>query len=99
MSTTTQEIPVRLHDASVFVNGKRIFKSLYVEIVDSTIRVKRHDIEIRTFDIVEVVKNGMAFDVMQEGELVRVVVQSGCGCSGMRRYKPDEGYSGALSLR
>lgn len=48
------------------------------------------------YEIVEVAKAGMAWDVLDSGERARLVVQDGCGCGGMRSYNNDPEYSGAL---
>lgn len=98
MNITVQATPVHHRSASVFLNRRRIFKSERVEVEGSTITVLRNRSVARIWEIVEVVKDGMAWDVrLPDGRMGRVVVQTGCGCAGMRRYTPDESYSGALS--
>lgn len=91
---------------TVFVNGKRVFKNVRAGVNDDNELVvlnRVSDDELGRFSIVEIAKAqgpGMvelAYDVENPtGERVRVAVQEGCGCSGMRQYQNDEGYSGAL---
>jgi hypothetical protein len=89
-----------LNRASVFLNGKRLYPNVNVEIDEGVVRVKStNGAEIAEFSIIEVVKDGMAFDVESglgdESAPLRLVAQTGCGCSGQNPYTPDPTYSGA----
>jgi hypothetical protein len=90
---------------TVFVNGKKVFKNVRAGVEDDQLVILNRvtDDELGRFTIVEVAKEhttGMvaaAYDVENPtGERVRIAVQEGCGCGGMRQYQNDEGYSGAL---
>lgn len=90
---------------TVFVNGKRTFKNVRAGVEEDQLVVlnQRTDDELGRFTIVETAKAltaGMvevAYDVLNPaGERVRVAIQEGCGCGGMRQYQNDPEYSGAL---
>lgn len=91
-----------LENAAFFQNGARRFKGVNVKATADKVQVlnMQTDKTMAEFDIIEVAKDGMAWDVTSESEpnrgLFRVVAQLGCGCSGMKSYHPDETYSGAL---
>jgi hypothetical protein len=90
-----------IENAAVFVSGTKM-KGLNVEDTDNEIilynRVTKK--EIKRYSVVEVAKAGEAWDVVdsssQEGALLRLVAQQGCGCGGMKPYKTDPEYSGTL---
>lgn len=99
---STIEVPtVGFHNASVFLDGRRIYQSVHVDVGGSTVTAHRPNGDMaRSWEIVEIAKEGMAWDALDEsGTRVRVVVQTGCGCSGMLHYDPDPGYSGTLTHR
>lgn len=54
--------------------------------------------ELASYPIVEVAKEGMAWDVTDsDGEIRRLTAQQGCGCSGIKSYSVDQGYSGRIA--
>lgn len=69
------------------------------------IRNRSTNKEMMSYDIVETAASSdsertMAWDIRDDrGTLVRLVAQTGCGCSGMRAYENDETYSGALKRK
>lgn len=89
-----------LNNAAVFLSNARHFKGVNVDEVDGEIVVLNmvNETPMARFSVVEVVKAGEAWDVLDpfNSERVRLVAQLGCGCSGMRPYQPDSGYSGTL---
>jgi len=89
-----------LDNAAVFLSNARHFKGVNVDETDGEIVVlnRVNETPMARFQIVEVVKAGEAWDVLDpiNDERVRLVAQLGCGCSGMRPYQPDASYSGAL---
>lgn len=90
-----------IENAAVFVNGRRKFKGVDVEETaeDVIVRDRTGGSEIARWSVVDVGKAGMAWDVEDGGTLVRLVVQTGCGCSGMKPYLNDDGYSGPFTRR
>jgi hypothetical protein len=89
-----------ISNAAVFVNGRRKFKGVDVEDTPEAIIIRnREGAEIIRYSVVDVGKAGMAWDVMDEATLTRLVAQTGCGCSGMKPYLNDEGYSGPFTRR
>jgi len=98
--STIELAPLGFHSASVFLDGKRLFQSVPVHIEGTAVTARRSGGDTRVWEVVEVAKENMAWDVKDEsGNLHRLVVQTGCGCSGMKQYNPDPGYSGALGHR
>lgn len=93
----------KIDNAAAFIGGRRM-KGLTVEYDEATVTLKNRvsgDI-VKSYSVVEVAKAGEAWDVSDEtsqepGGRVRLVVQTGCGCSGMRPYKTDPEYSGAIA--
>jgi len=89
-----------LSKAAVFVNGTRRYRDVKVVIGDDAVTVANTITgdTITSFAIDETVKDGMAWDARIDSspDLVRLVVQEGCGCSGQKPYQPDPGYSGKL---
>lgn len=96
---------MKIENAAVFMGRNRRYKGANVTVFDAnsdgpgevvlTNRIS-HD-ELARYSVVEVAKAGMAWDVIDhDGELRRLTAQQGCGCSGMKSYTVDEGYSGAL---
>src|SRR5688500_8225498 len=88
--------------AAAFLAGRRM-KGIDAEYDDESVTLKNSvsgDV-IKRYSVVEVAKQGEAWDVVDEtsqeaGARLRLVVQTGCGCGGMRGYKTDPDYSGAL---
>lgn len=91
-----------IENAALFIESQRKFKNVNVDVDESNIVVlnRVNGAEMARYSVVEVATAGMAWDVTevsQEGETrVRLVVQQGCGCSGMYPYALDETYSGAI---
>lgn len=90
-----------IENAAVFVNGRRKFKGVNVKETSEEVIVtnRANGSEIARWSVVDVGKAGMAWDVQEEGTLVRLVAQQGCGCSGMKPYKNDDGYAGPFTRR
>jgi hypothetical protein len=89
-----------IENGAVFVSGTRRFKGVNIDVNADTIYVlnRINGEELVHYTIVEVVKDGMAWDVLDtDGQLHRLVAQTGCGCSGMSAYTADPTYSGALA--
>lgn len=92
-----------IENAAVFISGRRMFKNVNVEVeADSVVvRNRANGAEMARYSVVEVAKANEAFDIVdtvsqEPDQRLRLVVQQGCGCSGMRPYKADESYSGFL---
>ena len=96
-----------LTKAAVSLRGARKYRDVNVDVPDvnedgnltsSAVVVKNGvtNETIVSYPIVEVVKDGMAFDVTVDGDVVRLVTQLGCGCGGQKPYEADPGYSGRL---
>ena len=90
-----------IENAAVFVNGRRKFKGVNAQEIsgDVVITNRANGSEIARWSVVDTGKAGMAWDVQEEGALARLVVQTGCGCSGMKPYKNDDGYTGPFTRR
>lgn len=90
-----------IENAAVFVGGQRKYKNVNVEIEPEWAIVKNrmNGSEITRYSVVEVAKAGMAWDIDDPAQgLIRLVVQQGCGCSGMFPYDNDADYSGAIQV-
>lgn len=89
-----------IDNAAVFLSNARHFKGVNVDEVNGEIVVlnRVNETPMVRFSVVEVVKAGEAWDVLDPAndQRIRLVAQQGCGCSGMRPYVADESYSGAL---
>jgi hypothetical protein len=88
-----------IENAAVFIGPNRRFRNVNVEVTDGfvIIRNRANGSEMDRYSVVEVAKAGMAWDVTDHAtgdSLSRMVVQQGCGCSGMKPYQNDEGYAG-----
>lgn len=91
-----------IENAAVFVSGHRKFKNVNVEVADDSVVVKNrvHGDEMARYSVVEVALAGEAWDIdTGDGHRQRLVVQQGCGCTGMHPYTVDDSYSGTLALR
>lgn len=90
-----------LENAAVFVSGRRVHKGVNVLFDDSDVIVQSRvdGTVLLTFPIVAVGKAGMAWDVEENGSTVRLVVQQGCGCGGMKPYQNDPEYTGPFVRR
>lgn len=88
-------------NAAVFVNGRRKFKGVNVEVIgdDVVVTNRVNGTEITRYSVVEVGKANEAWDVHEDGTLVRLVAQQGCGCSGQKPYKNDPEYTGPFTRR
>lgn len=94
-----------IENAAVFVNGSRVFKGVNVEVTDTEVVVlnRVNGGEMKRYSVINVAKEGMAWDIpiahSQEptNELMSLVVQQGCGCSGMLPYMTDSGYTGPFA--
>ena len=89
-----------IENAAVFISGNRRFRGVNVEVVDGEVIVMNRvsGSIMNRYPVVEVAKEGMAWDVTDDATnlTARLVAQQGCGCSGMKKYTVDEGYSGAI---
>jgi hypothetical protein len=94
-------LDLMIENAAVFLGAGRKYKNVNVEDTGTEIIVRNRldGAEFERYSIVEVAKAGMAYDVTGDGPngLLRLVVQQGCGCSGMKYYEHDESYTGTLS--
>lgn len=89
-----------LENAAVFLSGKRRFRGVNVSFENGHVvlhnRVTGN--EMIRYSVVEVAKQGMAYDVIDDATdaPARLVAQQGCGCGGMKSYTVDPEYSGSL---
>lgn len=96
-----------LKNSALFLNGNRVLRNVDIDWDDQQVRVLNRSThkEMMSYDIVETAASSepertMAWDIKDDrGNLVRLVAQTGCGCSGMRAYENDETYSGALKRK
>lgn len=88
-------------NAAVFHGGSRRFKSVNVQATDDTVSVLNAQTGqvMTSYTIVDTAKvdeSTGAWDAYENGlELktpTKLVVQLGCGCSGMRPWTPDQAY-------
>lgn len=90
-----------VENAAVFISGNRRFRGVNVEITNTEILVRNAAslAIMNRYPIVEVGKEGMAYDITDDatGSLARLVTQTGCGCSGMKPYKNDPEYTGPFT--
>lgn len=90
-----------IENAAVFVGGQRKFKNVNVDVEPEFVILKNrmNGSEIARYSVVEVAKENMAWDINDPSQgLIRLVVQQGCGCSGMFPYENDPTYSGAIQV-
>jgi hypothetical protein len=87
-----------IKNCAVFLNGQKKMTTVNVLIDGNEVKVMNGTtgVEIDTHSVVETAKVDMAWDILDDGVLKRLVVQQGCGCGGMKLYTPDAGYSGDL---
>jgi hypothetical protein len=96
-----------IKNAAAFLGGRRM-KGVDAEYDATSVTLKNHKTgdTIKRYEVVEAASLSEpwmgAWDVVDEtsqeaGARVRLVVQEGCGCSGMRPYTNDPSYSGALA--
>lgn len=94
-----------IENAAVFIGSQRRFKGVNVEFdAESVVILDRvKGAELARYSVVEVAKEGMAWDVEEGGQepggRLRLVAQQGCGCSGMKPYKNDPSYTGPFTRR
>lgn len=96
-----------IKNAAVFLNSNRVLRNVDVEWDESEVRIlNRSNHKMMTsYRIEEVASSSepertMAWDIKDnKGTLVRLVAESGCGCSGMRPYENNPTYSGALKRK
>ncbi len=92
-------------NAAAFLGGRRM-KGVDAEYTDSAVTLKNHktgDV-IKTYSVVEVaaIDTWMgAWDVVDEHSQeadarLRLVVQEGCGCGGMKNYTLSPDYAGPI---
>jgi len=90
-----------IENVAIFLGAGRKYKNVNVEETESSIIVRNRldGTEFERYSVVEVAKAGMAYDVTGDGPggLLRLVVQQGCGCSGMKHYVHDDTYTGTLA--
>lgn len=89
-----------IENAAVFVNGHRKYKNVNVEVEPEWIIVKNRidGSELTRYSVVEIALAGMAWDITVSDETrQRLVVQQGCGCTGMHPYSESSEYSGAIA--
>ena len=94
------------HNVAVFVNGKRFTRGVNVEWDENEVRlINRSNFRpFQTYQIEELAaeaEDTMAWDIKDtRGDRVRLVVQTGCGCSGLiKKYETVPGYSGAITRK
>lgn len=92
-----------IENAAVFVGSQRKYKNVNVDVEPEWVILKNraNGAEITRYSVVEVAKAGMAWDIPygdDDSYRVRLVVQQGCGCSGMFPYDTDPEYSGAIQV-
>lgn len=95
-----------MQNVAVFVNGKRHTRGVNVEWDDGEVRLINRS-NFRTFETYKVEElaaeadDTMAWDIKDtRGDLVRLVVQTGCGCSGLiKKYQVRKDYSGAITRK
>lgn len=96
-----------LKNSALFLNGNRVLRNVNIDWDDEKVYIRNRSTnkEMMSYDIVETAASSdsertMAWDIRDDrGTLVRLVAQTGCGCSGMRAYENDETYSGALKRK
>jgi len=92
-----------IENAAVFISGNRRFRGANVDVVDGEVLVinRVNGVVMNRYPVVEVAKEGMAWDVIDDvtRELARLVAQQGCGCSGMKPYSNDPTYTGPFPGR
>lgn len=95
-----------MNNVAVFVNGKRVTRGVNVEWDEEEVRlINRSNFRpFESFKIEEVAAasdDTMAWDIMDaRGQRVRLVAQTGCGCSGLiKKYETLDGYSGAITKK
>lgn len=95
-----------MSNVAVFVNGKRHTRGVNVEWDDEEVRlINRSNFRpFETYKVEElaaVADDTMAWDILDtRGERVRLVVQTGCGCSGLiKKYETLDSYSGAITKK
>lgn len=94
-------------NAAIFINGVRRIRNVNVSWDDETVSIinRSNKQVMETYTIEEVAStnpNGgsMAWDIRDgRGDLVRLVAQTGCGCSGMKPYEFDAEYSMTLDRK
>lgn len=88
-------------NAAVFDGGSRRFKSVNVSIASGVITVNNivNSALMTSYRIIDTAKDDDAtgaFDVVEigheDGGERKVVIQLGCGCSGMRPWTPNQEY-------
>lgn len=88
-------------NVAVFINGQKRMTRVNAEIKPNQVRIfnAKNDNDIAMYDVVETAKQDMAWDIRQDDQIKRLVVQQGCGCSGIKPYTEDESYSGRIDQR
>lgn len=100
-----------MHNAAIFVNGKRTTRGINVEWDDQEIRLinRSNFATFQTYKVEELAAieeddtgvQTAAWDIVDtRGERVRLVAQRGCGCSGLiKKYETLPEYSGAITRK
>lgn len=94
-------------NAAIFRNGVRIVRNVNVEFDGEKVTIRNragNKAVMMEFDIEETASTGteaMAWDIRDDrDQLVRLVAQRGCGCSGqMKNYEFDANYSMTLDRK
>lgn len=86
-----------IENCAVFHSGSRRFVGVNAAVTEDEVIVQNrlNGGTIATFKIVDTAKSGEAWDVHEEGipdRVIRLVAQTGCGCSGMRPVTEDPEY-------
>jgi hypothetical protein len=86
-----------ISNCAVFHSGSRRFTNVDATYTDSvvTVRNRLNGGELATFNIHDTAKAGEAWDVYEAANpnhVFRLVIQTGCGCSGMRPVQEDAEY-------
>lgn len=95
-----------MNNVAVFVNGRRHTRGVNVEWDENEVRLVNRS-NFRTFEtykveeLAAVADDTMAWDILDtRGDRVRLVVQTGCGCSGLiKKYDTLPEYSGAIARK
>ena len=94
---------MELLNAAVFENGKRILRNVDVKWDESTISIYSRSANrplVQEYSIEELASersDSMAWDILDgTGSLVRIVAQTGCGCSGIKPYEVSDSYTGPI---
>jgi hypothetical protein len=90
-----------ISNAAIFHNGQKKMTKVnaLVDGEDIFINNGTTGVLINQHKIVKTAKVGMAWDIeAAAGTIIRLTIQEGCGCGGMKFYSSDEEYTGTLDF-